>query len=378
MDQKYSPEELIHKYNEGTCTEDERALIESWHLHDLSQSSFEPSQETIQNVNTRTRQAIMAHARADRPVRRLWPQRMIAAASILFFLALGAYFFYNKSGSAALTADPVADVAPGGNKAVLTLGNGQRIILNGAKNGKLALQGNISIDKTTDGNVTYRPHNTQQASNSSEIIYNTMSTPIGGQYELTLADGTKVWLNAASSIKYPTTFSGNERKVEITGEVYFEVAHNAAMPFRVVSDQQVVEVLGTHFNINAYHDEENIRTTLLEGSVKVSAEKNTMIIKPGQQAVLKAGELARREADVNEAVAWKNGYFLFNDEKISSIMRKLSRWYDIDVRYQGSPTNEGFNGAISRFKNISQVLKMLEKTKAVHFKTEGRRVTIIQ
>jgi transmembrane sensor len=376
MQEKYSPEELIKKYLEGTCSEREKELVESWHLHDLSQSNAEPSQQSIANAYAKGRRAIIAHIRLEQPVHKLWP-RIAAAASILVLLGIGTFFLLEKRINPSSTTNYLSDIAPGGNRAILTLGNGQQINLTGAKNGQLAQQGAVSIKKTADGSLTYQ--SSSNPANVNKAEYNTMSTPVGGQYHLILGDGTGVWLNAASSIKYPTVFGGAERKVEITGEVYFEVAHNAAKPFRVVSNQQVVEVLGTHFNINAYADEASIKTTLLEGSVKVSNGNTNILIKPGQQAVFKDGSLSLNPvANLDEAVAWKNGYFQFKDEKIISVMRKLSRWYNIDLQYQGQPSEEGFNGTVSRSKNISQVLKMLERTKAVHFKIDGRRVVIIQ
>ena len=185
-------------------------------------------------------------------------------------------------------------------------------------------------------------------------------------------------LNAASSLKYPTSFTGSERRVELAGEGYFEVAHNKLKPFKVISNGQEIEVLGTHFNVNAYTDEFGIKTTLLEGSVKISAAGLYTLIRPGQQALFANHRLSVGDADIKETIAWKDGYFDFKNESIESIMRKLSRWYDIDVQYDGKVTGEGFYGEISRFKNISEVLSMLEQTELVHFKIEGRRVTVIR
>jgi transmembrane sensor len=376
MQEKQSPEKLIKKYLEGTCDEREKELIESWHLHDLSQSKIEPSEQEIEHVYVKGRRALIAHMELEQPVRKLWP-RIAAAASILFLLGIAVFFLQNKNVNSTSPVNYLSDVAPGGNRAILTLGNGRQINLTGAKNGQLAKSGTISINKTADGNITYQS-GAEQAS-IDKVEYNTMSTPVGGQYHLILGDGTGVWLNAASSISYPTAFTGAERKVEVTGEVYFEVAHNAAKPFRVIANQQVVEVLGTHFNINAYTSEVSTKTTLLEGSVKVFAGNTSVTIKPGQQSVIRDGHLSVNPVvDLDEAVAWKNGYFKFKDENIASVMRKLSRWYNIELQYKGKASAEGFNGTISRSKNISQVLSMLERTKAVHFKIDGRRVEVIQ
>ncbi|WP_158827553.1 FecR family protein [Mucilaginibacter lacusdianchii] len=376
MEDENTPEKLIQKYADGTCNEQEKALVESWHLYDLSKSDFKPSEESINGAFTRGRQAAMAHLQASRTVLNLMPQILIAAA-FLIFLSIGAFFLFSQHHSP-MAEERLSAIKPGGNQAVLTLANGQQINLTNAKIGHLASLGGTSINKATAGNLTFHTVS-DKGSDNTKLKFNSMSTPVGGQYHLTLADGTDVWLNAASSIRFPTVFLGAERKVEVTGEVYFEVAHDAAKPFKVIANNQSIEVLGTHFNINAYADESSIKTTLLEGSVKVTAGNTTTVIKPGQQSILQAGNLSVNKAvDLNEAVAWKNGYFQFKDEKIESVMRKLSRWYNIEMQYQGEPLNEGFNGTISRSKNISQVLKMLERTKAVHYKIEGRRVTIIQ
>jgi transmembrane sensor len=376
MQEKNSPRKLIKKYIDGSCNEQERALVESWHLHDLQQSDVKVSPEHIESAYQRGRLQAIAHIQSPQPIRKLWP-RFAVAATILVLLIAGAFFIFKPVKSSS-SLDYAKDIAPGGNQATLTLSNGKQIDLSNAHDGQLASQGNISVSKTADGNLSYLVSHAPQKSDT-QPAYNILNTPVGGQYHLTLGDGTNVWLNAASSIKFPAAFTGSERKVEITGEVYFEVAHDAAKPFRVLSNKQVVEVLGTHFNLNTYADEESTKTTLLEGSVKVSNQNSSIVIKPGQQSVSQNGHLSVIEAaNLDETIAWKNGYFQFKDEKIESVMRKLSRWYNIELQYQGTIPNEGFNGIISRSKNISQVLKMLEKTKAVHFKIEGRRVTVIQ
>ena len=207
------------------------------------------------------------------------------------------------------------------------------------------------------------------------VAYNTLTTPRGGQYHLTLSDGTSVWLNAASSIKYPIAFTGNERRVEITGEVYFEVEHNAAKPFRVICNGQTVEDLGTHFNINAYNDENAVKTTLLEGSVNVSAAGKNKMLKPGEQAQLQHGNIRIADVDVNKVAAWKNGLFQFNDDNIRDIMRQLGRWYDVDIKYEGNLPDWEFSGAIPRNANLSQVLDILSFVK-VHFRIDGKTIVV--
>jgi transmembrane sensor len=265
-------------------------------------------------------------------------------------------------------------VQPGSNKATLTLSDGSSIDLNESKPGTLCKQGTVTVGKRADGSLVYQPSGSQNAA----VLYNTVSTPKGGQYQLVLSDGTKVWLNAASAIKYPATFSGKERIVELNGEAYFEVAKNKNMPFKVSLNNMSVEVLGTHFNVNAYADEGEVTTTLLEGSVKLSNSKGQSMLKPGQQAKMdKQSGFDIHEVNTDEAVAWKNGYFIFDNENIQSIMRKISRWYDVDVEYSGNVDEGNFGGTTSRFNSITGVLKSLELTGTVHFKVQGRRITVM-
>jgi transmembrane sensor len=271
----------------------------------------------------------------------------------------------------------VEDVPPGKNKAILTLSNGRKIALDSA-NGQLATQAGFKIIKTQDGKLTY--NETASAQSDLALASNNISTPNGGQWQLILPDGSKVWLNSASSLDYPASFKNQkERVVRLTGEAYFEVAKDKKHPFIVKTDKQTVAVLGTHFNINAYDNEASVQTTLEEGRIKITnLNGNEKILVPGQEAMLTGTHLVVHEADLTEALAWKNGYFRFNDENIQSIMRKLARWYDIEVQYKDDAPTEGLNGKVSRYKNISQVLKALEATKIVHFKIEGRRVTVMK
>ena len=378
MQQSNPPERinlLAEKWQDGSITDEEKREFETWY-NDFDNFLEINSSETRKAMEHRLYGLIAIKGNITSKRVRRWP-RYAAAASILLGLFIGGVYFMQREKVNQVSAVVSHDIAPGGNKATLTLANGQKIYLTDARNGRLAVQGNARVIKTADGKVIYEASD-NQPSGSSAVSYNTINTPIGGQYHLVLADGTNAWLNAASSIKYPTSFTGTDRKVEITGEVYFEVTHNPSKPFRVVSTRQVVEVLGTHFNVNDYGDETDSKTTLLEGSVKVTGANMMKMIKPGQQAVLDSHGIAVATADLEEAVAWKNGEFRFNDEKIESLMRKLSRWYDIEVDFKGPVSADGFNGKISRYKNISQVLKMLEKTKSVHFQINGRRVTVMQ
>jgi hypothetical protein len=303
-----------------------------------------------------------------------------AAASIILCLFVGSYFLLHKTPiiQIALKQNQTHDILPGGNKAILTLANGKQIILNDAKNGILAELGNVAIHKTADGEVVYNSAKNKMA---AIIEYNTLTTPRGGQYHLTLADGTDVWLNAASSIKYPTAFAGKTRQVEITGEAYFEVAHNAAKPFLVTSNGQTIEVLGTHFNVNSYTDETTIKTTLLEGSVKVSNGITTTILKSGQQSRINIGSNNPKISilngiDTEETIAWKNGYFRYDNIELKDLMRQISRWYDIEVVYQGQVANHEYLMDLKRKTNLSNLLKILEQG-GIHFKIEDRKLIVM-
>jgi ferric-dicitrate binding protein FerR (iron transport regulator) len=290
----------------------------------------------------------------------------------------GAYFLllnkprHERVGGA---GNPVAnDALPGRSKAVLTLANGSSILLDSVANGMLAQQGNATVVKLNNGQLAYNT----LAEKPTEVLYNTLATPRGGQYQLVLPDGSKVWLNAASSIRYPTAFAGKERKIEITGEAYFEVAKNTGVPFIVSTNGMDVKVLGTRFNVNAYDDEATIRTTLLEGAVLVTKDAATAILKPGQQSRLtKSGVInVINDTDIEEAVAWKNGLFSFKSADIKTVMRQIARWYDVEVVYE-KEVQEQFHTEINRNTNASKVFKILETTGGVHFRIEGKKVTVM-
>lgn len=304
----------------------------------------------------------------------LWT-KLVAAASVLVILSVGLYRYYGPSGTK--TAAPVrtqpAGIGPGGEKAMLTLADGTQIELNSAGQGEIATQPGISIRKTSKGQLTYTVHGQQNGRDAVPAI-NTISTPVGGQYQLNLPDGSRVWLNAGSSLRYPTFFADAERLVELAGEAYFEIAPDKKMPFLVKSRTQTVRVLGTHFNVNAYDDEPGVKTTLLEGSVRVNSQR----LVPGQQALFTEKGIEVKQVDVDAEIAWKNGEFVFNGEDLQTIMRMVARWYNIEVVYEGPPGDLRYGGEVSRSKNLSDILKMLEATGDVKFKVEGRRVTVIR
>ena len=308
-----------------------------------------------------------------KPIYPLWA-KLVAAASVLVILSVGLYRYYGPSGAGtAPVAVQPAGIGPGGEKAMLTLADGTQIELNSAGSGEIATQPGISIRKTSNGQLTYTIHG--QLNNRDAVpAINAISTPVGGQYQLILPDGSKVWLNAGSSLRYPTFFAGAERLVELAGEAYFEIAPDKKMPFLVKSRTQTVRVLGTHFNVNAYDDEPGVKTTLLEGSVQVNSQR----LVPGQQAYFNEKGIAVKEVDVEAEIAWKNGEFVFNGEDLQTIMRMVARWYSIEVVYEGPPGDLRYGGEVSRSKNLSDILKMLEATGDVKFKVEGRRVTVIK
>ncbi|MDQ2720052.1 MAG: FecR domain-containing protein [Bacteroidota bacterium] len=307
--------------------------------------------------------------------------RFAAAAAVLLFAILGVSLWLNHTGIAKqsiahIKKDPANHndkIVPGGNKAMLTLSDGSKILLDSTHQGTLTKQGNVKIMKLNTATLAYNAEN----GDSQKVVYNTLSTPSGGQYELILQDGTKVWLNASSSIYFPTIFKGQERNVTITGEAYFEVAKNATMPFKINVKDMEVQVLGTHFNIMAYEDENTMNTTLLEGSVKVSKGASDKMLLPGEQSRLnKTGDIKVVKADTEEVMAWKNGWFQFNAYDIEEVMRQISRWYNVEVVYEGKIPSGHFSGIVSRGNDISQVLKIMESG-GVRFKIEGRKVIVL-
>ncbi len=367
--------ELLERYTDGNCTVEEISWLESAYLNWNKDNGQSFTEEQLVNAQQLMWDKV---AIATTPVAttRLWP-RIAAAAAILVFLSAGILFFW-KSGIPAgagienLTREK--DIAPGSNKAILTLANGKKINLTDIAVGKLANESGVKITKSKSGQLEYTIID-QSAAAEKAVALNTISTPRGGQYKVILPDGTGVWLNAASSLTYPSSFSGTaKRAVELKGEAYFEVTHNPAQPFVVKTAQQEVEVLGTHFNINAYAEEPAARTTLLEGSVRLNQHT---VLKPGEQAISVGNRLKVNRVDIATAVDWKNGDFALIDDDFRTTMRKVARWYDVDLVYDDSaPERLKLGGWISRSKNISSILKLMELTGKVHFKVEGRRITI--
>ncbi len=385
---------LVSKYRLGQLDEPERQELEDW------RKESPHNEESFIGMLNSQQQAVMLKVYEEGELEKetVWEEiqekrgeggktitlirwkKYTAVAAALLILLGGAYFLaHNKKG-----ANPVAkidlpvkkDLAPGHDGAVLQLADGTTLVLDSAANGNLAVQGHTKVVKLSNGQLAYTID--KRGSISEQVLYNELSTPRGRQFQITLPDGSRAWLNAASSIRYPTAFTGKDRTVEITGEAYFEIAHDASRPFHVKAGEMDVQVLGTHFNINAYQNEQNIMTTLLEGKVKITKGAASALLAPGQQAALtKADQLnVLPDADVEATTAWKNGYFQFKKESIEAIMRQVARWYDVDVQYEGEPVAEKFYSKIPRSVNVSTVFKSLEATGSVHFKIDGNKIIV--
>lgn len=350
-------------------------------LMQLMQQDFVLNSSGHSNINTEKANYILQqlHQKINphpaKIVHTNWWKRIAVAAAIILFIGAGTYYFVKNNGQKAIAKpnDTVAtmnDVPPGGNKAILTLADNTSIVLDNAQNGTLAKQGAVTVIKLNDGQISYK------GNGNDKLMYNTITTPRGGQYQLILADGSKVWLNAASSLKFPNAFPGSERKVELTGEGYFEVAHDASRPFHVITGKMDVQVLGTHFNVNAYNDENAIRATLLQGSIKVSEGQQSVTIKPGEQAIeQQSGLKVIGDVNLEETIAWKNGSFQFNNTDMAMVMRQIGRWYDVDVSYPKGIPADKYWGSILRDQNLSDVLKVLKESGA-HFKIEGKKIIV--
>ncbi|GAA4447936.1 DUF4974 domain-containing protein [Ravibacter arvi] len=364
----------------GLETEVKQLLDEAWDdFHDESKPFSTGETE-------RMLAAILGNNEDADPVRapkRWYYSRSVAAAAAFLLLGAGLVWYTSRdiAGRETISAAPKVirqDVQPGSDKAFLTLSDGRDIALNNAASGLLATEGNIKIFKAGDDWLSYK---TSSHNLPKKEAFHTLRTPRGGQYHLVLPDGTRVWLNAASAITYPIHFSNAQRNVKIEGEVYFEVAKKAAgkrkIPFIVTARDVSVEVLGTQFNINAYQDEKQVSTTLLEGSVKVKTAKFSSMLDPGQEATISntSNDIRVSSANTDQVIAWKNGFFQFRESSLESIMRQLSKWYDVDVTYEGKPMSKKFTGEIPRSATLLEVLEILELN---HIQVElaGNRITI--
>jgi len=378
---------LLKRLREGKCTEDEIDELDTWY-HSLkggrpdfeawlAEAGGEPqlSKQLFERFNKK-----MA-GNQRRQYKQIWYR---VAAVILVLAGISVIFIQKRKiqGNNSQAVIIKKSIGPGTNRAILTLVNGAKVDLNDANNGYIANQSGIKVKKAANGKLIYESAGADTNNGTGEagkLVYNTISTPRAGQYEVELPDGTRVWLNAETTLRYPVKFTSGERRVELTGEAYFEVAHNKALAFRVVTAEQTITVLGTHFNIKGYADEQAIATTLLEGSVnvvdKISGQNKILV--PGKQAnvVKRNGDIGIADARIDEVMAWKNGYFIFDNQDIKSIMKLISRWYDVDVDYKLSKSVR-FGGTFSRSSDLAKLLKNFELLGNVHFELKERRITV--
>lgn len=377
----YDISELAAKWQNGSITPEERAFYENWY------AGFDDTQTTIEDRFERSSQQIEKRiykrlyisiwGTVDKRFTVFW--RSAAAVVILVTMSIAAYYYLTRLSQPfqhAVAETRNAEIVPGSNKAVLILDDGRQIDLSDVNDGTIAGQNNVQIRKTPNGKIIY----SMVSSTPNDIIaYNTIKVPKGGQYEIVLSDGSSVLLNASSSLRFPTVFNAKNRTVELNGEAYFTVVHNVRQPFQVKSKGQLVEDVGTQFNIRAYNDESGIKTSLLEGRVKVSLGKQTILMKPGQQTLADATALRlEKNIDVDAATAWKNGNFQFDNLDIDEIMRQIARWYDVDVQYQqGDIKGERFSGIVPRSANLASVLNIMQSTGAIHFQIKQRRIIVM-
>lgn len=382
----YDVRELAAKWMDGTITPEEKVWLEAWY-NGLDFSTLELQdhwaagpdeieahilQKLQKNLWEIKGEPVIPVSRVHEFKHSRW---WIAAASVSLLISAGSYFFYTRKKDTPLPPKTAValPVAPGHYGAILTLSDGSRVDLDSAGNRHIATQGSSQVDLQNDA-VVY-----EKAAVDGAPVYNTMTTPRGRQFRVVLPDGSGVWLNAASSIRYPTSFTGDQRTVELSGEAYFEVAKDDSRPFVVSTRDMRVQVLGTAFNLMAYADEASVNTTLVSGAVRVVTGKSSLVLKPDEQAALpdNADRFTVSRPNLKEVLAWKEGRFRFDGAKITTIMRQISRWYDVDIEYKGDVPVSEFNGSISRAEYADKILHALERTGNVHFNLEGRKIVVM-
>lgn len=370
--------ELYEKYISGLCSPEEEKLLlnnkDSFKIRDDDSKGVDDEggkdDEVKHKVYNKITNTIHKKEHTKLPSKTVW---WAVAAILLITISLSLIFFnYNQLGNTPLLTN--TSIKPGKDMALLIFDDGTSIQLDTLKNSVLSKNGKTLIRKADDGTLIYEPE--VDVKGNKALSYNTIVIPRGGKYKIKLPDGTWVWLNSESRLTYPSFFSGNERLVELNGEAYFEVAKNKDMPFRVKTGNVNVEVLGTCFNVCSYTS--TVKTTLLEGSVKLRNNKNeTVVLEPGEQGTNTTNGIDIAKVKVQEVVAWKEGYFVFRDNTISEIMDQIKRWYDVDIEYKGNPIPHVFGGVYSKNKELPELLKGLELTGLVHFKVEGRRIIVM-
>lgn len=403
-------QELITKYLNRTASPEEIRQLTAWYRQQSNReaewmaesvdSKAEQEAELLASILsqlsiTEEARPLRIQEQDNRGSKRPWI-RFAAVFLIALGLSAGVYYIIsgmrsgdgNQSISGIQQGAQPGDIAPGSNGAILTLAGGKKVILDNAANGQITSQDGTSLTKTSDSSLVYAPTSSKS---EQAVAYNILETPRGRQFSVQLPDGSKVWLNSGSTLRYPAAFTGKERLVELTGEAYFEVKHNARMPFRVKAGGSIIEDLGTEFNVSAYADEPSLKVSLLQGKVSLQSSSNhgpnssATELNPGQQGkISKSGEIQVREADVMAAAAWKNGLFDFSTgadgqggTPLQSIMRQISRWYDVEVVYQNGIPDRNFGGKITRDCNLSEVLKILAYSD-IHFKIAGKKIIVLE
>lgn len=373
--------DLLNRYREGKATETEKQLLADWVLFgklkelDLNDEQLE---KDLAMLDRRLSDSLQ-----QTPAVRPW-RKVAAAAAVLLMLSSAYYLYFHRQPTSLeikpsqVEIQPV--IEPGKDRAYLTLADGRKIMLSSETTEEIAEQAGVTISKTADGQLIYQtgqPASSTEAPSDGRTAYNTIETPNSGQYQIVLPDGSHVWLNAATSLTYPIRFDGNERVVHLHGEAYFEVTHLMSKPFKVISGRQQIQVLGTRFNINAYETEPLVKTTLVQGSVRLIYGSSSVVLKPGEQSQLnKLNDLrVVKDYDVEEAIAWKNGFFLFDNADIRSVMNQIARWYDVEVEYEDNLPNRRFAGKIPRNSDLDQALKILSYSK-VNFKVENKKIKV--
>lgn len=374
-------QQLLKQYREGTASPEARALLEAWyHALEYDNTAF-TDEAALQQLQQAGWQAVAA-GRQLKTVPLYRRYRWATAVAAILAVALAGIWLFNggKTGQPGKGNTAQAEVVmPGGDKAVLILADGRKIILEQADSGAIAEENGVRIIKLNNGQLAYDKK--QAGKSNTAAALNTLITPRGGQYQVMLPDGSKVWMNSASTLVYPVAFTQKERKVMLSGEAWFEVAPDAKHPFKVTVNNVTVDVLGTQFNVHGYADEPAITTTLVQGSVRVGQQLNSgqqaELLTPGLQAVATQSSLFTRKANLRQALAWKNGLFIFEDRKLADILRELARWYDIEVDMQAPADEKLYGGVILRGATLQTVVNMLERGGARHFKIEGRKLIVL-
>jgi ferric-dicitrate binding protein FerR (iron transport regulator) len=373
-------EELLDKYAEGRCTAEERGIVERWYLRESLGRPDGPDVRSPENLKSEIWESIVnENITVSQGKRRNFTYLLAIAASVIVVLALAMFFFTATTPQAdkpkhelAKTADVNAAV----NKATLTLSDGSKIYIADCSAGLVRSQAGVQIHKLKDGTISYTLTGDNRETGAASMFH-TIETPNGGKSQVVLPDGTKVWLNAASSLRFPTKFASNLREVDLTGEAYFEVSSNKKSPFYVHTSDMSIRVTGTQFNVMAYSNETVTETTLVEGSVEVQHQSQRMYLSPGEQCTkLRRADFSKKQVDVDGAIAWKNGLFHFDNAEIETVMKQLARWYDVEIEYSSGIPNTHFGGYISRESKLSSVLKMLELS-GIRFQVLDKKIIVL-